>query len=251
MFFAPHDTNVAAAFSGRHAVCGCERTRLVPTTAPTVQRLMAPDSAEEPIMQAVTTRFFAIGATLALAACASTPTADVTRFHMGQPIPSDTIRFVASPDPVAPGTAQSLEFRTHANIVAQDLARHGFRPVEAAPSAYIAILNVQQMTRAGMPSSSPFRIGIGGGTSSGNVGIGGSVNVPVGQPRNNDLRVNVLDVRIRRASDSTAVWEGRAVQEIAARDQGSNLSAAVPALSRALFAEFPGESGRTITVPLR
>jgi hypothetical protein len=193
----------------------------------------------------------AVAAALALAGCASTPTAEVTRFHMGQPIATDTIRIVPSPDPVAPGAAQSLEFRTHANIVAQDLARHGFRPVDTAPTAYVAILTVQQMTRAGLPSSSPFRIGIGGATGSGNVGIGGSVNVPVGQPRNNDLRVNLLDVRIRRASDSSAVWEGRAVQEIPARDQGSSLSAAVPALSRALFADFPGESGRTITVPLR
>lgn len=193
----------------------------------------------------------AVAAALALAGCASTPTAEVTRFHMGQPIPSDTIRIVASPDPVAPGTPVSLEFRTHANVVAQDLARHGFRPVENAPSAYIAILNVQQTTRAGIPSSSPFRIGIGGATGSGNVGIGGSINVPVGQPRSNDVRVNVLALRIRRASDNSAVWEGRAVQEIPARQQGSDLSAAVPALSRALFAEFPGESGRVVTVKLQ
>jgi hypothetical protein len=202
-------------------------------------------------MQAGATGFLAVAAALALAACATTPTAEVTRFHMGQPIPSDTIQVVPSPDPVAPGTAMSLEFRTHANIVAQDLARHGFRLVETGPSAYLAILNVQQTTRAGMPSSSPFRIGIGGATGSGNVGIGGGINVPVGQPRNNDLRVNVLSLRIRRVSDSSAVWEGRAVQEIPARDQGSSLSAAVPALSRALLNEFPGESGRTITVPLR
>ena len=202
-------------------------------------------------MQARATGFLAVAAAFALAACATTPTAEVTRFHMGQPIPSDTIQVVPSPDPVAPGTAMSLEFRTHANIVAQDLARHGFRPVETGPTAYLAILNVQQTTRAGMPSSSPFRIGIGGATGSGNVGIGGGINVPVGQPRNNDLRVNVLSLRIRRVSDSSAVWEGRAVQEIPARDQGSSLSAAVPALSRALLNEFPGESGRTITVPLR
>jgi Domain of unknown function (DUF4136) len=250
MFFAGDAANVRTAFPAARTLSGCEARRLVPTTAPSVQR-SAPDRRGDEFMQARTTGFLAVAAALTLAACASTPTADITRFHMGQPIPSDTIRVVSSPDPVAPGTAMSLEFRTHANIVAQDLARHGFRPVDSAPSAYVAILSVGQTTRAGMPSSSPFRIGIGGGTSSGNVGIGGSVNVPVGQPRNNDLRVNMLDVRIRRASDNTAVWEGRAVQEIPARDQGSSLSAAVPALSRALFAEFPGESGRTITVPLR
>jgi hypothetical protein len=152
---------------------------------------------------------------------------------------------------VAPGTSVPLEFRSYAAVVSQDLARHGFRPVESGPTAYLAILRVEQTTRAGIASPPPFRIGIGGGTSSGNVGIGGSVNVPVGQPRNNDLRVNVVSVRIRRQSDDSAVWEGRAVQEIAARQQGSSLSAAVPVLSRALFAEFPGESGRVVTVKLR
>lgn len=202
-------------------------------------------------MQLRNPKLLALAAAVALAGCATTPTAEVTRFHMGQPIPTDTIRVVASPDPVAPGTAVPLEFRTHANIVAQDLARHGFRPVENGPSAYLAILNVQQTTRAGMPSASPFRLGIGGGTSSGNVGIGGSVNVPLGQPRNNDVRVNVLSLRIRRTSDSSSVWEGRAVQEIPAREQGSSLTAAVPQLSRALLSEFPGESGRVVTVKLQ
>lgn len=193
----------------------------------------------------------AVFAAIALAGCATTPTAEVTRFHLGGPIPSDTIRVVASTDPVTPGTAVPLEFRTYAAVVAQDLARQGFRPVETGRTAYLAILNVQQTTRAGIPQPAPFRIGIGGGTSSGNVGIGGGVNVPIGSPRNTDVRVNVLGVRIRRESDNTAVWEGRAVQEIPASAQGSNLSAAVPALSGALFSEFPGESGRTVIVKLR
>jgi hypothetical protein len=104
-------------------------------------------------MQARATGFLAVAAALALAACASTPTAEVTRFHMGQPIPSDTIRVVPSPDPVAPGTAQSLEFRTHANIIAQDLARHGFRLVETGPTAYLAILKKEKR-----PDGSPVPI---------------------------------------------------------------------------------------------
>jgi hypothetical protein len=194
---------------------------------------------------------FAATAALALAACTTTPTAEVTRFHLGQPIPSDTIRVVSSPDPVAPGTAVPLEFRTYAAVVARDLAAHGFRPVDSGPTAYLAILTVQQTTRAGIPQPSPFRIGIGGGTSTGNVGFGGSVNVPVGQPRNSDVRVNVLGLRIRRESDNSAIWEGRAVQQIPASAQGSNLSAAVPALSNALLGEFPGVSGQTVIVKLR
>ena len=196
--------------------------------------------------------FLAIAvAALALAGCTTTPTAEVTRFHLGGLMPSDTIRVVQSTDPITAGAAVPLEFRSYAATVAQDLARHGFRPIETGRPAYLAILDVQQTTRAGIPQSSPFRIGIGGGTSSGNVGIGGGVNVPIGSPRNTDVRVNVLSVRIRRESDNTAVWEGRAVQQVPANAHGSNLSAAVPALSGALFSEFPGESGRTVIVKLR
>ena len=196
--------------------------------------------------------FLAIAvAALAIAGCTTTPTAEVTRFHLGGLMPSDTIRVVQSTDPITAGAAVPLEFRSYAATVTQDLARHGFRPIETGRPAYLAILDVQQTTRAGIPQSSPFRIGIGGGTGSGNGGIGGGVNVPIGGARNTDVRVNALSVRIRRESDNTAVWEGRAVQQVPANAQGSNLSAAVPALSGALFSEFPGESGRTVIVKLR
>lgn len=194
----------------------------------------------------------ALAAAFALAACSTTPTAEVTRFHLGQPMPTDTIRVTPAPNAGGPADAPlSLEFRTFAAVVAQDLARNGFRPVESGPSAYVAVLDVRQTTQAGIPQPSPFRIGIGGGTFGGNVGVGGSVNVPVGAPRNTDVRVNVLAVRIRRESDDTAIWEGRAVQQIQASAQGSSLPAAVPALSGALFKQFPGVSGQTVIVPLR
>ena len=101
-----------------------------------------------------------------------------------------------------------------------------------------------------MPQQSPFSIGIGGGGFGRNVGIGGGVQVPVGSPRSTDVRVNVLALRIRRQSDDTAFWEGRAVQEIPANAAASNLSAAVPALSGALLKEFPGVSGKTVIVKL-
>ena len=172
-----------------------------------------------------------------------------------QPIPGDTIRVVASPDPAALNAPVALEFRSYAMAVAQDLARHGFRPVESGPAAYLAVLNVQQTSRAGIPTPSPFRIGIGGGSFSGNGGgvgggVSGGLSVPIGKSTNNDVRINMVEVRIRRQSDGSAVWEGRAIQEIPARQQGSNLSLAVPALSRALLAEFPGETGRVVTVKL-
>ncbi len=198
-----------------------------------------------------TVPLLAVATGLVVAACTTAPTVEVTRFHLGQPTPADTIRVDPSPDQVPPGTAIPLEFRSYAAIVARDLAAQGFRPVETGPSAYVAILGIQQTVRPGIPQRSPFSIGIGGGTATGNVGIGGGVTVPIGGPRNTDVRVNELSVRIRRQSDNTAFWEGRAVQQIGASEPASGLSAAVPRLSGALFRDFPGVSGQTVIVKLR
>lgn len=201
----------------------------------------------------------AAAAALGLAACTTTPTAEVTRFHLGQPMPSDTIRIVPAATPAAPGTAGlvnsatavPLEFRSYAAAVATELAARGFRPVETGRTAYLATLNIEQTTRAGVPQPSPFSIGIGGGSFGRGGGIGGGISLPVGRPRNGDVRVNIVSLSIRRESDNSAVWEGRAIQEIAASAPASNLAAAVPALTRALLQDFPGASGQTVTVKLR
>ena len=153
------------------------------------------------------------------------------------------------------GTAVPLEFRSYAAIVARDLAAHGFRPVDSGPTAYVAMVRIEQTTRTGPPRQSPFSIGIGGGTGGGGFngggGIGGGITLPVGGARNSDVRVNNLAVRIVRESDNTAFWEGRAVAEVGAGDAGASLAAAVPRLSAALFKGFPGISGQTVTERLR
>jgi hypothetical protein len=52
-----------------------------------------------------------------------------------------------------------------------------------------------------------------------------------------------LIVRIERRSDGTVIWEGRAETGAAA-----DPAASVQRLAAALFRDFPGASGRTITV---
>ena len=171
--------------------------------------------------------------------------ADVTRFHLGQPIPSDTIALVPPPGALP----FDLERRSYADAVGRALAGAGFRPVENdGRSAYIGVMTIDQTTRAGLPQASPFRIGIGGGGYSGGVGLGGGISLPVGQSRRNDIRMNLLALQIKRRSDNTLVWEGRAVQEIAADAPASSLSAAVPVLARVLLAGFPGPTGQTVRV---
>lgn len=50
-----------------------------------------------------------------------------------------------------------------------------------------------------------------------------------------------LDVKLRRRADASIVWEGRAVPADPARADAGKLA-------RALFKDFPGQSGVTITV---
>ena len=191
-----------------------------------------------------------VAATLALAGCTTPPTAEVTRFNIGQPIPSDTIAL--TPGPGQDGN--SLEFRSHAAIVAQGLDGVGLHPapVGDARAAYVGVLTVAQTTRDGPPRDSGFRIGIGGGSYSGGGGsgggIGGGVSMPVGGSRANTIRVNTVALQIRRRSDSTMVWEGRVVQEVAADAPSSSLTEALPVLTKALLTGFPGKNGETFKV---
>lgn len=196
-------------------------------------------------MHRSTKRFFlplaALATALAIAGCATSPGTEVTRFHLGQPIPSDTIQLVPSNGM----DARSLEFRTYAAAVANDLNAVGLHPADNdGRSAYIGVLKIEQTSREAGPRRSPFSIGIGGGSG----GIGGAVSMPVGKARANEVRVNSLSLQIRRRSDNTMVWEGRAVQEIAADAPASALPAAVPGLSKALLTGFPGPNGQTVKV---
>jgi hypothetical protein len=52
-----------------------------------------------------------------------------------------------------------------------------------------------------------------------------------------------LSVRIKRRSDGTMFWEGRAMDP-----SGTASAGAGARLASALFRDFPGESGRTIRV---
>jgi hypothetical protein len=189
-----------------------------------------------------------IGLALALAACASTPTANVLRFHQNQPIGRGTVYI----RPANPQMAGSLEFQTQANAVGAELARQGFQPVpNPAMAQFTAVIDVSTTERISAPTrSSGVSVGIGGGFSSGNVGIGGSVNVPVGRtPPPNVATTTTLSVTLAANPGTQAVWEGRASLDTQAGGQrGTTLT---PVLATALFQDFPGPAGRTVQVPIR
>ncbi len=189
---------------------------------------------------------FAAGAALALSGCATGPSpARVTRFHLGQPIAPAEIAVEPRPglDP------QSLEFRSYADAVASELARLGFRQAASVGrSELVAVVDVARMSREGPPRESPFRIGIGGASFGGSTGVGGGVSFPVGKARSSEVVGTQLAVQIKRRSEGTIIWEGRASAEARGDTPAADPQASVTRLAHALFAGFPGESGRTITV---
>lgn len=186
-------------------------------------------------------RAMAALAAVVLSGCATNSGIDVTRFHLNQPIAADSIELVPPPgvDP------NGLEFRNHAAVVANDLAVHGFRPPERpGVSGYIGVLRAEQSSQFRQGNSSRATVGIGGATGGSNFRMGGNVQVPVGG-RDNVVQVNALSLQMRRRSESTTVWEGRAVEQAPAN---ATLTAAVPRLSRAMLKDFPGPSGQTVRV---
>lgn len=198
--------------------------------------------------------FLIVAAAALVAGCATEQGAvsrsgvTVTRFHLGQPIARGAIRV----EPGNSADANSLEFAQLSGPVARELTRLGWTIAPpGAPSEQVATMRVVQTRREGGPARrSGLSIGIGGATGGyrSGVGLGASGTIPIGRARDNGILVTSLAIRIQRRSDATVAWEGHAEIEARAGSPLADQRAAVDRLAAALFQDFPGESGRTITV---
>ena len=183
-------------------------------------------------------------AALALAGCATQPETRVTRFHLNQPIARGSLAV----EPMSPADRGSLEFQTYASIVGAELARLGFTEAPGlAASEQVAAVSVERGSRPQMRRSG-LTIGIGGGSYGWNGGVGGGVSIPVGRRGPDELSLTRLTVQIKRRSDGSVVWEGRAETAARAGTPEADPANAVHRLAAALFRDFPGQSGQTITV---
>lgn len=199
-------------------------------------------------------RLLTVTALCAVAAC-STPNAgiDVKRFHLGAPVTRGTIAII----PANSAEAFGLEYRSYADAVANELRTQGFTPVTiGAGPAYVGTLTITQNVAVGPSRPSGFSIGIGGGSFSGGrrgggVGLGGGATFPVGRSRRDAVEIDALSLQIKRRADSALIWEGSASTAIDTRSPRASLTNAVPAMARALLADFPGRSGVTERVKLR
>jgi len=192
------------------------------------------------------TGFAMTAAALILGGCTETPPVEVTRFHDEAVARAGTISVIASDS----RDAGSLEFRSTANAVATALNRAGFQVANdgATDTAFRAIVELRRETLPpGLQRRSPVSVGVGGSTGSygSGVGMGLSINLS-GKPK--PTVTTQLRVQIRRAGDDKAIWEGRA--ETSAKEGSPEAQPGVAAskLADALFRDFPGASGQTMTV---
>jgi Domain of unknown function (DUF4136) len=191
-------------------------------------------------------RVFAMILPVVLAGCTATiPPVEVTRFHLGQPIPAGNVSIV----PVAGGDSQALEFRTYAAAVARELARLGYTEATTAQTPLIAEVEFSRGTRTDFERRSPVTIGIGGGSYGGGLGVGIGTSFGVGGNKSRETVITRLSVRMKTRLDGKPVWEGRAETQAPANAPSAQPGLAADKLAAALFKDFPGRSGETITVP--
>ncbi len=181
---------------------------------------------------------------LGLSACTATiPPVDVTRFHLGLPLAAAPVTIA----PLAGEDGSTIEFRTYAIAVSREMARLGFAEGPNAP--LIAEIAYDRATRERLRQRSPVSIGIGGGSFGRGGGIGIGTSFGVGGSRSRDVVLTRLDVRLKRRADGQTIWEGRAETEAPGNAAAAQPGLAAEKLSRALFSTFPGESGKTVTIP--
>jgi hypothetical protein len=159
--------------------------------------------------------------------------AEVARFHLGE---QTIARGAIAVEPFDRDDTSRPEYAAVASAVARELGRLGWTVVDAARnSEQIALIDISQGSREAIAAQTAARIGP---NLRPDVAAGASAN----------RTATLLEVRIRRRSDASVFWEGRAVTEAQTGSSEASATAAVDRLASALFRDFPGESGRTIRV---
>jgi hypothetical protein len=188
---------------------------------------------------------------LMMTGCATAPAAfptEVTRYRVDD-VGRGTIALVPDDD-----VDNGPEFQAYALAVGDALSKQGYTlvPDGSKNSVYVAKIGFHTDARP-VRERSPFSIGLGGGTWSGNrggggVGLGGGVSFPIGRGRDREDALSLLSVKINQRQGNLGVWEGRAQSRAIGVVGNAVADKLAPKLATALFTGFPGESGRTIEV---
>jgi hypothetical protein len=96
----------------------------------------------------------------------------------------------------------------------------------------------------------PVSVGVGGQTGGFGSGVGMGVGINLGGGREGPAAVTTLEVRIARA-DGTTLWEGRSQIATGVKSPYSQVGTSAGALAAALFRDFPGGNGETVTIDVK
>jgi len=185
---------------------------------------------------------------LALSACTTAPgPVEVTRF-----IAPDSAAQLASGTvfiDAVPGIKRSLEDQPYRSAVAQELTALGYSEATREGAGQIAEVSVERyILDNGQRRRGPVSVGVGGSTGSFGSGVGLGIGINLGDGGSGPKVGTELTVVIRDAESEATLWEGRAdfvVSEKSALAQGS---ANAQTVAKALFREFPGNNGETVSV---
>lgn len=193
-------------------------------------------------------RFAACFAMLALSACAGSYTGpvEVTRFIA--PTPEGLGQgpvVITFPDDISNPAVKAA----FAAAVGQELRALGYTvvPQEGRDIQVAAVRTSRNPLAGAAGSGSPVSVGVGGSTGSYGSGVGLGVGINLGGGRSGPAVNTTLSVRITDGSAAT-LWEGRAEIATSVKSPYSNVDAAARALATALFRDFPGGNGETVSI---
>ncbi len=189
---------------------------------------------------------------LALSACAGTYTGpvEVTRFVAQQPalLGQGTIT-IDFPEVMENQVARDA----FAAAVAGELADLGYDVVldGSAQASNLATIRTSRSALAAASSRGPVSVGVGGGVGGGRGGFGSGAGVGIGinlgGGKSGPNILSELSVRIS-GPDGASLWEGRAQLPTSIDSPYSDVDASARTLAAALFADFPGGNGETVTI---
>lgn len=145
------------------------------------------------------------------------------------------------------GAVDALSLSPYSSAVRRELSQIGYSELAGGNADYIASIRVRFTERV-TSGRSPVSVGVGGGTGGYGSGVGLGVGINLGGGSKERV-VTSLAVRIRKKSDNIVVWEGTAQQEAGKGTPAAQPGIAAAKLATALFSDFPGKNGETITVP--
>lgn len=194
-----------------------------------------------------------------LAGCATAlPPIEATRFHRidSPAIAAGSYSFAAATDAAADPAGPSLANRGYELAVARQLDRLGLRDSRLAGAGDADYQVSIRVGRDRGPADAAgngtgVSVGVGGGTGGYNSGVGVGVGLDLTRllADRRDVVTTTLAVRITRRGDSLPLWEGRAQSVARAGSPAAQAELDADKLATALFRDFPGRSGETITLP--